>query len=305
MEPSALTQTMQRKGARPLHLLLFFVVAPVTVAFIQTFFQLSVMADGTLLISLSFALLFNVPGTLSAWATTSVVARLPGARRLPLSALLMIGFALSLLVFRPYNGFIYDLIPLSARQIGQMSGSSGEQLPWQGVQRFLFINVPGMIIWTVLNLLFIAKLGFPSYGLRWSAPEPGRAITDYAEAQSAGLATAVLPEFCRDAGITALDDLWVISAEEHYLRLRGRFGARMIRHSFGAALDQLPSGQGLQVHRSHWVAFHRVAEIETGKNVQLRLVDGTVVPVSNSYRQTVMLTKVALLIEEKRPFMSL
>ncbi|WP_439534218.1 LytTR family DNA-binding domain-containing protein [Polymorphobacter sp.] len=264
---------------------LFFVVAPVIVSCIETFLQIAVADEFDLGVSLLFALLFTVPGTFTAWLMTTLIARLPGTDRLPLALLLMLGFATSLIVFRPFNRLIYDLIPLAAPHLARTSSLAEAPLV-DTVLRFLLINVPGLFIWTGLNLLFISTLRYPVYRPPHAAAP---ALPPFDSPQA-----TVLPDFCRTAGIEDLADLWAISAEEHYLRLRGRFGTRMIRHSFGAALDQLPPGHGLRVHRSHWVAFGRVARIEPGKTVQLLLADGTAIPVSSSYRQAVLLTEAAL-----------
>lgn len=273
---SALTQRQQGAATRPLHLFLFFIAAPVLVSCIETFLQLSMRVDGDILASLGFALLFTVPGHFFAWAMTMVIARVPGAARLPLPLLLVLGYGLSIIVFRPYNRFIYDLVPVAAPHMKTVTTSA-----WQDVSRFLYVNVPAVVIWVGLNLLFIARLAFPVYGPR---PVP----------QGAGPSDA-LPDFCRAAGVLDGKDLWAVSAEEHYLRLRGRFGERMIRHSFGAALAQLPPRLGLRVHRSHWVAFGHGEVVDEGRGV--RLADGTVIPVSSSYRQAVLLTQAALMPE--------
>lgn len=261
------------------HILLFFVVAPIIVASIETFLQLSMVIDGDLGISLGFALLFTIPGTFFAWALTWLIARLPQAERLPLPLLLAIGFMVSLVVFRPYNRLIYDLIPIAAPHVKLLPMSFEQE-----IVRFLFVNIPGVIIWIGLNMLFIAKLNFPVYGRPRVEPP-----AEVREAQA-------VPAFCQAAGIHELSDLWAISAEEHYLRLHGAFGTRMIRHSFSAALNQLPKGSGLRVHRSHWVAFGRVTRIEAGKTSQLLLADGTLVPVSSRYHQAVLLTEGQLVV---------
>ena len=276
---------------------LFFVAAPVVVACIETFLQLSMMVHGDLLASLGFALLFTVPGHFFAWAMTALIARFPAAARLPLPVLLMLGYGLSILVFRPYNRFIYDLIPVAAPHMSTVITSM-----WQDVARFLFVNVPAVVIWVGLNLLFIARLGYPVYGARHGgevpAPEvpapvvPAPDVMDTVVPDTVAAVAAELPDFCRAACIGALEELWAISAEEHYLRLRGRFGARMIRHSFGAALEQLPGRVGLRVHRSHWVGFGHGEVVDDGRGV--RLADGTVIPVSSSYRQAVLLTEAVL-----------
>jgi hypothetical protein len=132
-----------------------------------------------------------------------------------------------------------------------------------------------------MNLMFMARTGFPV--LRGPAPPQARA-----EAERG------LPPFVRELNIGDMSALWSVSAEEHYLRLKGSFGERLIRHRFGAAIGQLPPDCGVQVHRSHWVAFGRVARIEPGR-AQLELVDGTVIPVSRSYRRAVGLVEARLL----------
>jgi hypothetical protein len=278
----ALQDTGKTVPQRPLHLLLFFLVAPVIVSFTETLLQLSMAIDGDLLVSFGFALLFTVPGHFFAWAMTSLIARFPLAERLPLPVLLPLGYAFSILVFRPYNRFIYDLIPVAAPHMQTVTTSLA-----QDIARFLFVNVPGMVIWTGLNMLFIAGLGYPVYRRR---PTTAAAATATTSPQP-------VPQFCVAAGLTAQDDLWAISAEEHYLRLHSRFGSRMIRHSFGAALDQLPPGLGMRVHRSHWVAFGHGEVIDGGKGV--RLADGTILPVSTSYRQAVLLTEAALMPQQR------
>lgn len=275
-----------RTRAPLLHILLFFIIAPVACAAMQTSLQIPVMANADFWLALGFALMFNVPGMFTAWATTCVLARLPGMQRLPIVPLLMLGFMLSLLIFRPYNRFVFETISEMAPQISHFSGASGNKSFWEQAERFLLVNVPGVLIWTVLNLLFIEKLGFPSY-----RPKPEVAPATALETADDGTQN---PGVCDAAGIGALGDLWAISAEEHYLRLHTRFGTRHIRHSFRAALAQMPPDAGLQVHRSHWVAYGRVADVEAGKSVRLRLRDGTLIPVSSSYRQAVLLTKAAL-----------
>lgn len=276
-------------------LLLFFLVAPSIVATMQTSLQAPVMDSADIWPALCFALLFNVPGMFTAWLTTRVLARVPGFRSLPLVPLLMVGFMLSLLIFRPYNQLVFEMVALVAPQLSHFSGGLAEKTFWQHVERFLLINVPGMLTWTVLNLLFIEKLGFPVYRETSSLPvaAPPSSSPSTPAAFPSAPSDAACPEFCQAAGIL-LDDLHAISAEEHYLRLHTRFGSRMIRHSFRAALAQMPPGTGLQVHRSHWVAFGKVHHVDSGKSLQLRLADGTAIPVSSRYEQAILLTSDAL-----------
>lgn len=276
-------------GIRPI--LLFFIVSPVIVACLETLLQYSVAPESDLTMSLAFAMLFTLPGTFFAWLMTTLVARLPGAGKLPMILLLMIGFIASLLVFRPYNVVVYDWVSRVTPRAHEMIYAEGGYVS-QSVARFLFVNIPGVFIWTGLNLFFMMRFGFPVYGTPSEKTEPKSASGSPAFGQRD---LSDLPDFCRAAGIEDIADLWVVSAEEHYLRLRGRFGTRMIRQPFGAAIDQIPKNCGLQVHRSHWIAFGRVARIETASGMQLVLADGTKIPVSSSYWNAVRLTETALL----------
>lgn len=78
--------------------------------------------------------------------------------------------------------------------------------------------------------------------------------------------------------------LWA-EAQEHYVRLTTDTEARMVLHRFSDILRDLPEQSGVQVHRSHWVAYMAIDEafIE-GANLRLRLKTGSIVPVSRSFR---------------------
>jgi len=78
--------------------------------------------------------------------------------------------------------------------------------------------------------------------------------------------------------------LWA-EAQEHYVRLTTDSEARMVLQRFSDILRDLPDEMGVQVHRSHWVAYVAINEafIE-GSNLRLRLKTGSVVPVSRSFR---------------------
>ena len=78
--------------------------------------------------------------------------------------------------------------------------------------------------------------------------------------------------------------LWA-EAQEHYVRLKTTEETRMVLHRFSDILLDLPAHAGIQVHRSHWVAFDAIAEpFRDGANLRLRLQSGEIVPVSRSYR---------------------
>ena len=79
--------------------------------------------------------------------------------------------------------------------------------------------------------------------------------------------------------------LYAISSEDHYLRVHTSAGEEMILMRLADAVRELGPANGLQVHRSWWVAIAGVAD-ETRDNGRSLLVlhSGTQVPVSRSYR---------------------
>lgn len=80
-------------------------------------------------------------------------------------------------------------------------------------------------------------------------------------------------------------ELYAISSEDHYLRVYTSLGEDLILMRLADAVRELAGADGLQVHRSWWVAK---AAIRDEKRVDGRslliLPDGTEVPVSRSYR---------------------
>ena len=78
--------------------------------------------------------------------------------------------------------------------------------------------------------------------------------------------------------------LWAISSEDHYLRVHTSLGEELILMRLADAVRELEGANGVQVHRSWWVATDGVAEPrrDNGKLV-LVLKSGTEVPVSRTY----------------------
>lgn len=77
-------------------------------------------------------------------------------------------------------------------------------------------------------------------------------------------------------------DILSIAAEEHYTCLTLRDGSRhLLRGRIADAIAAMPPGQGLRVHRSHWVASSALARFVQNRSVaQIVLVDGRVLPVA-------------------------
>ncbi|WP_298820013.1 LytTR family DNA-binding domain-containing protein [uncultured Roseibium sp.] len=83
-------------------------------------------------------------------------------------------------------------------------------------------------------------------------------------------------------------DLLRVEAQEHYVRLVSETDSRMVLYRFNDIVAELPGNDGMQVHRSHWVAYAAVVgqSRENGR-LWLDLKDGSKVPVSRKYMDDV------------------
>ncbi len=78
-------------------------------------------------------------------------------------------------------------------------------------------------------------------------------------------------------------ELIALEMEDHYLRVHTRLGSDLILLRMRDAVNELDGLDGLQVHRSWWVARGAVEQVERdGRNVVLRLAGGLTAPVSRN-----------------------
>ncbi|MDB5457264.1 MAG: response regulator receiver protein [Caulobacter sp.] len=81
----------------------------------------------------------------------------------------------------------------------------------------------------------------------------------------------------------ASESLLCLQMEDHYVRVHRADGSRLVHATFGQAMAALSQVEGLQVHRSWWVARHAVAGAVTeGRKIRLILVNNLSVPVSRA-----------------------
>lgn len=85
--------------------------------------------------------------------------------------------------------------------------------------------------------------------------------------------------------------LWV-EAQEHYVRITTEHENRMVLARFSDIVRELSQIDGLQVHRSHWVASSAIVkEQKNGQNLTLTLSTGDSVPVSRSFKSKLAATR--------------
>lgn len=74
-----------------------------------------------------------------------------------------------------------------------------------------------------------------------------------------------------------------LEARGNYVAVVTRTATRLVPGPFAAVMAQMPQDGGQRVHRSHWVARHAVlSHRRIGRDLQLQMLDGAVVPVASS-----------------------
>jgi hypothetical protein len=74
-----------------------------------------------------------------------------------------------------------------------------------------------------------------------------------------------------------------LQMEDHYVRVHTAAGSRLVLATLSQAMAALKGAEGLQVHRSWWVASKAVERVEQhGRNLRLRLSNGVTAPVARS-----------------------
>lgn len=74
-----------------------------------------------------------------------------------------------------------------------------------------------------------------------------------------------------------------LQMEDHYVRVHTAGGSRLVLATLGQAMAALGGCEGLQVHRSWWVARKAVARaVADGRNLKLELVNGVTAPVARA-----------------------
>ena len=78
-------------------------------------------------------------------------------------------------------------------------------------------------------------------------------------------------------------DLLCLSMEDHYVRLHTPRGSALVLMSLGQAMEEVAGLDGLQIHRSWWVARNAVeGVVEDGRNLRIRIRGGVEAPVSRA-----------------------
>ncbi len=150
--------------------------------------------------------------------------------------------------------------------------------------KMLFGGVPSLTGFTLLlpgMAAILSALQFALFSFQREMPAL-RVVADTCSeppAASANSLAPFLPLPLQRSPIHALQ------AEDHYVRVHTTDGQALIRMRLRDAVAMLAPEEGVQPHRSWWVARSAVASLRRdGSRTLIQLADGTTVPVSRSAR---------------------
>ena len=148
------------------------------------------------------------------------------------------------------------------------------------------VEITAWILWPYVLLLSLV-IALPLKKYMWYGPSP-QEPPDSDQETTAPQATSDSPPFLKRIPGHLGQNLLCVESEDHYLRIHTDAGSDLILYRMSDALSDLEGANGLQVHRSFWVARDAITEVErNGKRVSLKLANGLVVPISRTYLPTV------------------
>lgn len=145
-------------------------------------------------------------------------------------------------------------------------------------EEWLSIAPPVTISWFAINLPWVLGYKLEKNNPVEMREEPTESLISCQEAQAF---MSLVPK-------EKHGKLLFLKSELHYLQVMTDVGSTLILYNLSDAIAQLPASSGLSVHRSYWVALDAVEKfVRKGRQGELKLVNGKVVPVSRSNLQKV------------------
>lgn len=158
----------------------------------------------------------------------------------------------------------------AAQTIAFPSGGHGR--PWSWLEQYCDV----LALSEPFAFCFYFLVGF-----KWRAT-PARSAAP-PSARLLGAANEEKPSFLDRLPSRLGGDLLCLQMEDHYVRAHTTRGSDLILIPLKQAIAELDGVDGLQVHRSWWVARSAIARVAAdGRNLALRLTNGLEVPVSRA-----------------------
>ena len=152
-----------------------------------------------------------------------------------------------------------------------------DNLQWPGADlaltHYLYVLMIGGLI-TVINTLVRVRRAEPTPVVAAAAEPPPSLDAE---------PTATAPRFIDRLPAELGSELIALEMEDHYVRAHTALGSELVLLRLRDAIAELDGIEGLQVHRSWWVARSAVEDVvREGRNVRLKLARGIEAPVSRA-----------------------
>jgi hypothetical protein len=158
---------------------------------------------------------------------------------------------------------------------------------WLGAlaAEYVQLVLPATALWVAINVPWLLRLDFSTPADDEAPRMPGTSSSrpQLAEAPNVGL-----EQFLTRVPSALGRDIVALSSELQYLQVHTTSGKALILHSLREAVELLAELDGMQVHRSHWVAIRHVRSVERqGRSMRLQMSNGVEIPVSRTFQKTV------------------
>ena len=214
--------------------------------------------------------------------TTRIAWRALRRYRPPLWLLSCVGILLACIFVGPYVSAVSSLF--KAYWPAGNAPSVIDSAANFGVLDAVVQTVRAAVHWVVANYVFDRLLDYPRFRYANRSKEAqfsGNGTRDVRPIHANGLQA-------RLNRIKTAADILFIKAEEHYVRVHGEREEELVSYTFKSALNDMKKEDGFQVHRSDWVRRHAIASIQDrGACMTLKMIDGSVVPVSRPHHALV------------------
>ena len=156
---------------------------------------------------------------------------------------------------------------------------------------YLFLTISVLICGTVVHYLVSQRFqdqdepACDAWPETLPEPGPGNAPDDPVASPAGAGANAALQRsnFLRRLPAEAGQDIIYLKMSDHYVKVVTTAGRCTLLMRFADAIDEL-ADDGIQVHRSYWVALRHVDDwTKRNQRMFLRLTNGHVIPVSRTY----------------------
>ena len=163
-----------------------------------------------------------------------------------------------------------------------------DRISWPGAsaafEHYLYVLFIGAVITLVTTIVRHRAQDEPApRGTGEPRPVPSGAPAPAAPVSSAPVPSVPRARFLDRLPADLGTELIALEMEDHYVRAHTALGSDLVLMRLRDAMEELEGVEGMQVHRSWWVARHSVEDVRRdGRNVRLVLESGLEAPVSRA-----------------------